>query len=446
MLKKLLNKADHRSAKAYKNIIALFVLKGTNIAIGLVLVPLTLHYLDTTRYGIWITLSAIFGWFSLFDIGLGHGLRNRLAEALAMNNIRKARVYVSTTYASLILIFFVVFLIFMGLNRFIDWTKILNTDDSFRHELSLLAAFVFFFFCMRFITQLITSIALAKQEPAFSQMLDVSGRVVSLAAIYLLTIFTEGNLLYLGITLTATPVFVITILSIIVFNGRYSDLKPSIKLVEFKELRYILSLGVKFFIIQITAIIFYQTNNIIIAQVFGPEEVTPYSVIYQYLSVILVGFTIVLTPYWSAFTDAYTKLDFAWIKKEVKKLKSLWLLVLVVMFIAIAFSDVVVRLWVGDKVVVNFWLTVTIGIYMLLTAFNNINVSFLNGTGKVRIQLYIALVFSILHIPLAIYFCKLFGIAGIMLSAIINTAFTTIIYEIQYRKLIEQKAKGIWNA
>lgn len=445
MFKKYLNKFDPRTAKAYRNILSLFFLKGTNIAISLIMVPLTLNYLDTTRYGIWITLSAIFAWFSFFDIGLGHGLRNRLAEAIAHNNLEKARVYVSTTYASLLLIFSGVFLVFLVLNGFIDWTKVLNTPDDFKHELTLLAAFVFFFFCLRFITQLITTIALAKQEPAFSQLLDVSGRIISLAGIYLLTLFTKGSLLYLGITLTAIPVVTVIVLSIIVFHKRYRDLRPSIKMVEFRELKYILNLGVKFFIIQITAIIFYQINNIIIAQLFGPEEVTPYSITYQYLSVIMVGFTIVLTPYWSAFTDAYTKREFEWIKKEVKKLKSLWILLFAAMGIAVLFSGFIIQLWVGNKVIVNFWLAITIGVYMLLTAFNSINCSFLNGTGKIKIQLYIALVFSVLHIPLAIYFCKLFGIAGIMLSAIINTAFTTVVYEIQYRKLITEKAEGIWN-
>ena len=56
------------------------------MAIGLVLVPLTINYLNPTKYGIWITLSSVIGWFSFFDIGLGNGLRNRFAEAIANND------------------------------------------------------------------------------------------------------------------------------------------------------------------------------------------------------------------------------------------------------------------------------------------------------------------------------------------------------------------------
>lgn len=446
MIKDILRKSNQRSAKAYKNIIALFALKGVNIAIGFVMVPITLNYLDTTRYGIWITLSAIFSWFSLFDIGIGNGLRNRMAEALALNNIRKARVYVSTTYASLLIIFLALFLLFTLANRFIDWTAILNTPESYKYELRLLAGFVFFFFCMRFVTQLISTIALAKQEPAFSQLLDVSGRILSLGGIYLLTLFTKGSLLYLGITLTAIPVFTILVLSIIVFRKRYRNLRPSIRLVDFKELRYILNLGVKFFLIQISGIIFYQTNSIIIAQLFGPEEVTPYSILYQYLHIIPMVFNIVLTPYWSAFTDAYAKLDFSWIRKEISRLKFLWIFVFFAMIAALIFSDFFIRIWVGDQVKVNIPLSISIAMYFLLTAYNAINCSFLNGTGKIKIQLYIALVFALIHIPLALYFSRQYGITGIMFSAIINTATTTVVYEIQYRKMITHKARGIWNS
>lgn len=446
MFNNVFSNTSNRSVRAYKNIIGLFTLKGINIAIGFVIVPLTLNYLNPTRYGIWITLSAIFNWFSLFDIGLGNGLRNRLTEALAKNDVQKARIYISTTYASLIVIFLAVFALFLIANVFIDWTIVLNTSRELESELRLLASLVFFFFCMRFITQLITTIALAKQEPAFSQILDVSGRIVSLVGIYLLTIYTSGSLLYLGVTLTALPVITVLFLSIFVFHRRYKDLRPSLSLIRFKELRYILNLGLKFFIIQISGIIFYQTNNIIIAQFFGPTEVTPYAVTYQYLSIMTIGFAIILTPYWSAFTEAFAKNDFTWIKEEVKKLKYLWIALFLSMVIAFLFSKYLIGLWVGGKVIINMNLALAIALYLTLTAYNGINCSFLNGTGKIKIQLYISIAFSFIHIPLAIYFCREFGINGIMFSAIINTLITLVVYEIQYRRIITNKATGIWNA
>ncbi len=446
MLQRAFVGINKRSAKAYKNIAGMFTLKLVNIGVGLIIVPLTLEYLDTTRYGIWITLSAIFNWFSLFDIGFGNGLRNRLSEALANNEIHKARVYISVTYASLIIIFSVVFLLFIIANNFIDWTAILNTAPELGKELRLLAAVVFFFFCVRFVTQIITSVAFAKQEPAFSQFLEVIGRFASLIGIYLLTLYTKGSLLYLGITLTALPVFVLIFLSIYIFNGRYKELKPSIFLLHFKELNHIIGLGIKFFIIQIAGIIIYQTNNIIIAQFYGPSEVTPYAITYQYLALLNLAFIIILAPFWSAFTEAYSKGEINWIKDEIIKLKYIWIVMSFLMFIALIMSKFFIALWVGPEIEVNMRLAFTIALYLILLSYLGINCTFLNGIGKIKIQLYITIFFSLIHIPLAIYFCKKYGIEGVMFSSILSLLVASVIYEIQYHKLIAGKAKGLWNA
>ena len=103
-LNNILSKGHQRSVKAKKNIIASFFIRGISIAISLIVVPLTLNYINPSRYGIWLTLSSIVSWFSFFDIGFGNGLRNKFAEAIAKGNTELAKIYISTTYAILILV------------------------------------------------------------------------------------------------------------------------------------------------------------------------------------------------------------------------------------------------------------------------------------------------------------------------------------------------------
>ena len=100
-----------------------FLIKGVSIAVGFFTVPLCLSYIDQSRYGVWITISSILTWFSFFEIGLGHGLKNRLAEALAVEDYQLGKKYVSTTYALLIMIITCVGVLFVIANYFfIDWT------------------------------------------------------------------------------------------------------------------------------------------------------------------------------------------------------------------------------------------------------------------------------------------------------------------------------------
>src|ERR1035437_1185833 len=148
------SKGHPRSLAAKKNIIASFIIKTFSIAIGLVLVPLTINYINPSRYGIWLTLSSIVGWLSFFDIGFGNGLRNKFTEALAEKQEEMARIYVSTTYALLSIIIGIVLIVFFCINSFIDWSTILNSTPAMAGELSILAVIVFTFFCLRFIFQL----------------------------------------------------------------------------------------------------------------------------------------------------------------------------------------------------------------------------------------------------------------------------------------------------
>ena len=123
-IRNFFTQGNERSINAKKNILIIAVLKGFSIAISLFLVPVTIHYVNPTRYGIWLTLSSIVGWFSFFDIGLGNGLRNKFAEAVASGKPELARTYVSTTYAILTIIIAIVLLLFFCINPFLNWAKI----------------------------------------------------------------------------------------------------------------------------------------------------------------------------------------------------------------------------------------------------------------------------------------------------------------------------------
>jgi len=62
-IKDFFTKGNSRTVKAKKQILYSFFLKAISVVIGLMFVPLLLNYLDAERYGIWLTLTSIVGWF-----------------------------------------------------------------------------------------------------------------------------------------------------------------------------------------------------------------------------------------------------------------------------------------------------------------------------------------------------------------------------------------------
>ena len=132
--------------KHSKSIIYLLILNFIGIVVNLLYVPLMIDILNTERYGIWLTITTIISWVGYFDIGLGHGLRNRVAESLATNDISKASSYVSTAYFSILLL--VIFLIFVSIfiSPLIPWELVLNAPPSLSEELSKLMFWILIIF------------------------------------------------------------------------------------------------------------------------------------------------------------------------------------------------------------------------------------------------------------------------------------------------------------
>lgn len=449
-IQELLNKIfkkNTRSTNAVRNILYSFFIKGLNIALGLIMVPLTINYLTEYKYGIWLTLTSIVGWFYFFDVGLANGLRNKFAEAKANNEHELARKYLSTTYFFIILISLGILLLFLAINPFLNWIHILNCPSENEAEISLLMVFLVLSFCLQFVLRLIRTVLLADQRPAFGDLLDLIGKIASLLIIILLIKTTKNSLLYLGIGVSISPLVILLIATATFFNGRYKIYRPGLKYIEKKYIKDLFNLGIQFFIIQIAVLIMYSTDNVIISQLFGPAEVTPYNIAYKYFSIISMAFTIVFSPFWSAFTEAWVKKDVEWIRKTVKRLQLFWLIFLVIDIVMVISANFIYRIWVGKAIVVPFSLTVLMGFYVIINAFGDIYVNFINGVGKVKLQLYSAILAAALNIPLCIFFAKTLnmGIAGIILATTVCIFYGPLFAPIQYFKIINNKAKGIWN-
>ena len=445
MIASFINRGHARTVKAKKNILASLLIKGCSIAINLWLVPLTIHYVNTGRYGVWLTLSSVIAWLSFFDIGFGNGLRNKFAEAMASGQKELSRVYVSTTYAILAIIIALVFCLFLCINPFLHWPKILNATPDFAGEFTLLALVVVGSFCLQFILQLVNTLLISDQKPAQAGLLGLLGNTISLAIIFTLTVTTRGNLLYLGLALGFSPVLVLFLASLWLFNSTYKYFKPSWKFVRFSYAKDLMNLGVKFFIIQISAIVIFQTDSIIIAQLFGPKEVTPYNIAYKFQGLPIMVYSIIITPFWSAFTEAWAKKDTAWIKATIQKLQRIWLIFTGLTILQLVCAPFIYRIWLGDAVYIPYPLSASMALYSILLNWNSIYVQFLNGVGKIKFQLYIGILGMILIIPLTIYFGKVIGITGIILATCVMSVLNTTWTYLQYKKLIENKATGIWN-
>lgn len=441
-------KGHERSLKAKKNIIGSLLIKGMSIAIGLVLVPLTIHYINPSQYGIWLTLSSMIAWISFFDIGFTHGLRNKFAEAKAKGDTRAVRIYISTTYFYISIIFIALLLVLLFINQFISWHSLLSLPQSMEKEVSELAMLIFTYFCFQFVFRVINTILTADQQPAKASMIDMLGQLFALLAIFLLTRFTEGSLIYLGLSVGIAPVLVLLAANIYFFKTKFKDYIPSFKFVRRDYAKDIMKLGAKFFVLQIAAIIQFETSLFLIAHYFGTTEVTNYNIAFKYFSVLQMGFTILLSPLWSGVTDAYNSGDKAWIKNAVKKYLLILIPFVVAGIIMLIVSDRVYELWIGKNVVhIDFSISLLCLVFFSTTMFASIFVSVINGIGALQIQFFTAIIGSVCFFGLSLLLIKYFhlGVQAVIISSIVTNVFGYIIAPIQFYKIFYKRSDArIW--
>lgn len=233
--------------------------------------------------------------------------------------------------------------------------------------------------------------------------------------------------------------------SFILYTGKLKPVKPSVSYFDKSNIKDILNLGIKFFIIQIQMIVLYQATNILISNVSSPSDVTSYNIAYKYIGVASMTFNIILAPLWPAFTDAYMKNDWSWMKQIYGKMRKVYAILLGGVILMVILSPVAYKLWIGDRAIIPLTMTVVVALFVIVHAWDALQIILINGIGKVKLQTYITLVGLICHIPLSLLLGKHIGAIGVVISMVIINIIYSIVFTIQLHKLLNKKALGIWN-
>lgn len=428
-----------------KNILFSAILKIVGLATSLLIVPITLDYLDKETYGIWLTLSSILYWFVFFDIGLGNGMRNYLTQAISVEDYKLGNIYLSTTLVVLAVIAIIFALLTIVLLPFVNLNILFNSRAISEDVLIVSMLIAIVFTLINFVVKNIGYVFVAMQKYAVNDLLAVVGSVLALLVIWFLTLTTEGNLVYVVMAFTIIPVLVYLVACIPVFN-KYPQLKPSIKNFDKNIAVQLTSKGIGFFFIQITScLVIFGSSNVIIVHYCGPESVTTYNIAYKYFYLLAIAYTVVISPMWNAYTDAYVKRDFRWIKTTFSKAIKAWGITIVIGCIMLWLSCLVYYIWIGDKIIVPFGVSAITFLYISMYNLNNCVTYLLNGLNKIRVQVFTSILFTIVYVIAAISYGGKHGIEGIVLCMAICYGLMSLIHIYQCNLLINQKAEGIWN-
>jgi len=438
--------SEKRSSRLQKNILVSFIAKGWSAVIVLLMVPVTLKCLGEYNNGVWLTISSVMLWIDNLDIGLGNGLRNKMAIYLAHGETQRARSLIASTFAMLTYIIIPTLLILLVLIFTSDTYQLFNVEPAKTTNLDQVLMVTVTLVCTTFIFKLIGNFYMGLQLPAVSNVLIAIGQTLALISTYLVYISGSHSLLHIALVNTACPLLVYLIAYPYTFYYKFPHLRPAFSLVDLKEAKAVISMGIRFFIIQISGVILFMTSNLLISKLFSPAMVTPYQITYRYFSILLVVFTVICMPFWNATTDAYERGDIQWIHNATRKLRLMTIGIFLSMIVMIMVSDLVYTIWIGQDTTIDIRMSIAVAIYIFILIYSMRYSYFINGIGKLRLQLIFSASAAILFIPLAYLAVRFTNdiIWFIAVMCLVNIP-GLIVNKIQFNKLINGHAKGIWN-
>lgn len=416
------------------------VYKILSMCLSYISIPLFFKYLGQQDYGLWMTIFSIVSWIYTFDLGIGNGLKNKLTESLTRKNYNEAREYITTGYVILgIIAICILSLGLIGI-KVIDIGKFLNIDFYSESYIKLIFGIVFSITILNFIVFLYKTFYLSIHNSSIINLSSFLFQVLFITLLYTLNYYNKVSLITVAIIYPGINLILGLFFTKKFFN-KYKELIPNIRSFSKKKIKGIGSIGISFFIIQISMLFILTVDNLLITKYVGTDAVATYSIVSKLFQTFIVIETIISAPMWTLFLDSYIKKDKKWIIDMFKKLNILFLVLIIGIIIFIFLVPYIIKIWIRQEIFIPKYLIFLWGLFVLNRVYGDIYMIFINGTGKIQLQMWLYILGGIINIPLSIYFIRdlNMGSSGAILGTNICMLPLAIIMPIQAYSIIKKR-------
>lgn len=417
-------------------------MKPISMLLSLIYTPMALNFLGEAKYGIWAIILNIITWINIFDIGIGNGLRNKLTGACASDDKESAQIYVSTAYLGTGILAVSFFIITNMIWRLFNLSNFFNLGIE-DENIDFIILISIFFVCVNFILALSKTSAYAIHQSGGISVANTIGQIIQIIIIFILSRITRENLLAVAV-MYGIASLAENIIIYISLTRKRRYLIPHIKLASKAYMKNLMTLGIGFFVMQICSIVLNTTDNLLISNLFGSSEVTPYNIVYKVFYMFVTVHSIILLPMWSAYTEAAIRNDLQWIKNMIKKINFITVIFSIGVIVVIFLFEPFTKVWLGRELHYGKELITITAFYMLAQMFANNYSAFLCGVSCIKISSMLSIIGAIINIPLSIIFAKTLkmNLSGIILGSLCVMSISTIILPLVSHQWIISKEKN----
>lgn len=426
---------DYSSNNLKKNSRLLALYKVISMLLSLVYAPVVLGYLGTGLYGIWATVLNVVSWVNYFDIGISNGLRNKLSASLARREgDEKARSLISSAYFMLTLVVVAILAISLIVFQFIDWDSVLNISPDLYSGATLVVQASYALMCIGFLFSICKSLFFAVQQAHIVSLLGVVQQLAMLLSVLVLYGYRGDKLMAVAIAY-GTSALLVELVFTAIFFARHRRWIPNLNYASRVDAKEVTGLGVQFFVVQIASLVLSTTDNIIVSNIFGPVEVTPYSMALKLFTVPVSLYAAMVSPYWSSVTAKYAVKDYKGIRRAIAHMQKMIAIPVIPCLVLAVFFEPITTLWLGQRLDVAPILVALNFAYSLIYSWNAIYSQVANGMSCMKMMIVVAVVQAIANIPLSYAFAyAMDNSAGVLLGTVLTMLSSSIVYPLYLKR------------
>ena len=416
-----------------KDLIKLYLMKISNMLLVYLIMMLEVKFLGLNNFGVWAILASIISWLELADSGLGSELRNRVAKYTALEDGAQLTIDITSSIKIFGIIIGLAISLLFSVSFLLSWKSIILKSVELENFNTLITV-LFTSALLSIFFKISNALYLGRQNflrPAFVQLL-------SNTTILLVVILLRNRLTVMSLAWTY-----LSLVGILCWNFKevLTELQinwKSFQLATLKRGAAILKSGMKFFFLQISVLILFSTDNIIIGRILTPKDVSEYHLAFKMFGSVATIYSFSLTPIWSRVThlyhlEKYSEMAIVYRKQILLILPFAFLAILLSIF----YNSII--LYFTDGLTYSVGYRGALVLLILIMMWNNIHSIILNGVGDVGFQTMLSLTGALINIPLTIKLIKMFGTSG----ALYSTILVSLPFSIYGRLKVKRYVKGI---
>lgn len=402
--------------------------KGIALLTTAVSVPLTLSYLGSERFGMWMTLSAMITILSFTNLGLGNSLLNAVAYAAGLGDRTLIRGYVSSGITVLVAVSLILGAAFLVAYPHVPWAALFNVESSVaQREAGPAAAAFIVCFLLGMPAGALQQVRLGLQQDYMNSIFVGIGNVTALLLV-VVVIQMQVGLPWLVLAMAGAPVLA-ALLNGLVLVSRSPWLRPAARAVRLVHVRSLLRVGLLFLVLQLAVGVAFASDSLVLAHVIGPSAVAEYAVVARLFSIPMLIVSLALGPLWPAYREALGRGDATWLRVTFRRsVRLAWAVAVPISAALVLLGVPLIAVWVGTAVVQpSFGLVLAFGVWTVLFAVGTAMAMLLNGAEVVKFQVVAALAMATTNIGLSIVLASRIGVAGVVWASVIAYSACTLI-------------------